>query len=465
MNWVFLTALVLYLLIMIAVSFWFSRAENMKDGDDFILAGRSLPAPVLAGTLLATFVGSGSIIGGASFVYSNGPFAGVFFFGGMFAAIICLYFVAPKVRDAGFHTIPELLNEKFGGVVRVLGIVVVLTAFVGITAYQFTGAGYILSLIAPITELQGAIIAFVLITFLALSGGLKSVAWTDFLSSILIVLGLGFVAVWVFVKDVGGFGTWIDSLSPDFMSLTGPLNGWQAAGYFLPLFLLILGDQNMHQRLAAAKDGKTAKQGMVLFFIGAFFVVTPVIIAASSSSILQPDIKPDVAILSLAAGEFTPTAIGAVLLVAALALILTTGSSYLLTCSGNVVYDLVYFKRRSQSEEKRAVTLGRLSVLSLSVVAFVLVQFFPSVLSLQMYAYSMYGAAITPVVMGALYWSKVTSQGALASMTIGGLVTIGWELAGKPGDLNSVIPALPASVFALVVVSLLTSRTGKARNA
>lgn len=115
MNWVFLTALVLYLLIMIAVSFWFSRAENMKDGDDFILAGRSLPAPVLAGTLLATFVGSGSIIGGASFVYSNGPFAGVFFFGGMFAAIICLYFVAPKVRDAGFHTIPELLNEKLVG--------------------------------------------------------------------------------------------------------------------------------------------------------------------------------------------------------------------------------------------------------------------------------------------------------------------------------------------------------------
>ncbi|OFT57464.1 sodium:solute symporter [Corynebacterium sp. HMSC05E07] len=458
MNTVFITVLVFYLALMIGISFWFSRGKSMKDGDDFVLAGKSLPAPVLAGTLLATFVGSGSIIGGANFIYTYGPFSGVFFFGGMFSAIVCLYFVAPKVRDAGYHTLPEMFNERFNGAVRVVGIVVVLVAFLGITAYQFTGAGYILSLIAPVSELQGAIISFILITFLALSGGLKSVAWTDFLSSIFIVIGLGLVAGWVFIEDVGGLGSWIDQLNPEFKSLTGTLSGWQALGYFLPLFLLILGDQNMHQRLAAAKSGSAAKAGMGLFFIGAFFVVTPVILAASSSRILQPDIDADKAILSLAASEYSPNMLGAVLLVAALALILTTGSSYLLTCSGNIVYDLIFHDKPQEHSGKTAVNLGRAAVLGLSVIAFVLVQFFPSVLALQMYAYSMYGASITPVVLAALYWRKATSQGALAAMLVGGIVTIGWELIGKPGDLNSIIPALPCAVLALVSISIMTQR-------
>jgi SSS family solute:Na+ symporter len=65
--------LVGYIVLMVLIGAWFSRAKNVSSGDDFMLAGRSLPAPVLAGTLLATFVGSGSIIGGASFVYTYGP--------------------------------------------------------------------------------------------------------------------------------------------------------------------------------------------------------------------------------------------------------------------------------------------------------------------------------------------------------------------------------------------------------
>ena len=74
--------LLAYIALMILVGAWFARSKAVSTGDDFVLAGRSLPAPVLTGTLLATFVGSGSIIGGASFIYAYGPLAGVVFFGG-----------------------------------------------------------------------------------------------------------------------------------------------------------------------------------------------------------------------------------------------------------------------------------------------------------------------------------------------------------------------------------------------
>lgn len=457
-----IVVLVSYIILMIVVAAWFSRKKSMQDGSDFIMAGRSLPTFVLGGTLLATFVGSGSIIGGASFVFTNGPLPGIFFFLGTFVGIIFLALMSRRIRQTSFNTVPELLRSRFGSVTSVIGTVVVLVAFIGIAAYQFTGAGYIFSLITPMSEVQGTIVALILISFLALSGGLKSVAWTDFLSSILVVLGLGVALVWVFVNDFGGIGGYVNQLDPAFTSLTGTLNPVQILGYFLPLFLLVIGDQNMHQRIGAAKNPATAFKAIVVFFFGTALCVAPIILLASSATIINPASDPDMAILGLAAGEFTPEILGAVILTTALAIIVTTGSSYLLTCSGNIVYDLVYrpgtARRERSGAERRELLVSRVGVAVVAVLGYVMVQFFPSLLALQMYAYTMYGAAITPVVIAALFWKRATAAGAIVSMLAAGITTIGWEVFGPGDQVASVVVALPVAVITLVVVSLATPR-------
>ncbi|WP_051297365.1 sodium:solute symporter family protein [Brevibacterium album] len=467
-----IVVLALYLALMIGVAAWFSRRSAIRDGGDFIMAGRSLPTFVLGGTLLATFVGSGSIIGGANFVFTNGPLAGIFFFLGTFAAIIVLGFMSRRIRESSFNTVPELLRERYGPATGVIGTVLVLVAFIGIGAYQFTGTGYILSLITPLSEVQGTIIALVLICFLAVSGGLKSVAWTDFLSSALVVLGLGSALVWIFAADFGGIGGYVDQLDPAFRSVTGVLGPLQILGYFLPLFLLILGDQNMHQRIGAAKDAATAFRAILVFFVGALLVVGPIILLASSASILNPGSGPDMAILGLAAGGFVPETLGAVILVAALAIIVTTGSSYLLTCSGNVVYDLVFRpggrrQREAAADPERArrqeVLISRLSVAGVAVLGYVMVQFFPSLLALQMYAYTMYGAAITPVVIAALFWKRASAAGAIASMIAAGAATVAWEVFGPVEEVASVVVALPISVVVLAAVSLAVPQRARER--
>ena len=452
--------LVGYVLLMVLIGAWFSRKSTVADGDDFMLAGRSLPAPVLAGTLLATFVGSGSIIGGASFVYTYGPVAGIFFFAGTVVGIVCLYFMAAKVRRLSHHTIPEMLEARFGTPVRIIATVIILVAFIGITAYQFTGAGAILSIITPLSTAQGTILAAALITFLALGGGLKSVAWSDFISMIVIVGALvGTLAV-VFIADVGGVGGYVDRLDPALSSLTGSLTPIQLLGYFLPLFLLILGDQNMHQRLAAGRSEGTAKKATVAFLLGAIVVLGTIVLLASMSSFLLPDIEPGQAILGLAGTDLVPLGVGGLLLAGAFALIVTTGSSYLLTCSGNIVYDLAFQLRKDSRNPHVALKLGRWAVVAVTIFAYVLGQFFPSVLALQMYAYTMYGVAITPVVLAALFWKRATSWGAIAGMVIGGVATIAWESSGRSADVNAVVVALPLAVAGLVVVSLLTGRSG-----
>jgi len=449
-----------YLALMIAISAWFSRKKEVDGGEDFVIAGQTLPSFVVAGTLLTTFVGSGSIIGGASFAFQNGPLTGVFFFLGTLVGALILGVGAKAIRRKSFHTVPELLRSRFGRPAAILGTVLVLLAFIGIAATQFTGAGYIFSLITPLSASQGTIIALFLITFIAMSGGLKSVAWTDFLSALLIIVGLLLALAYIFIQDFGGFGTYVDRLEPSMKAVTGNLGPIQILGFFLPTFLLCLGDQNMHQRLAAAKSENSAQRATIYFFIGGLFIIVPIILLASAASVINPGTDPDMAVLGLAAENFMPSGVGAIILAAALALVITTGSSYLLTCSGNVVFDLLGQRRNNNPESTKAfdsqkqLLVARISVVTIAILGYVLSSFFPTFLSLQMYAYTVYGAALTPVIWAALFWSRVSRAGAITSMIVGVTITIGWEIFGE--GVNSVVVAFPFSVAALIIVSLFT---------
>jgi SSS family solute:Na+ symporter/sodium/proline symporter len=78
-----------------------------------------------------------------------------------------------------------------------------------------------------------------------------------------------------------------------------------------------------------------------------------------------------------------------------------------------------------------------------------------SILNAALYAYTVYGAAVTPAVMAVFFWRRATTAGAITSIVLGTVVTIGWNLAGFEQD-QAVYPALGASVLSLLLVSFLT---------
>lgn len=451
---IYLISVIIYLVVMALMGVYFGR-KAIATSDDFMAAGRSLPLFVVMGTLLATFVGSGTIIGGASFIYQYGPWAAIFNLSGGIVGIIVLYFIAEKVRVGEAYTVPEIIEKRFGGSARLVSSIFILLAYVGITAYQFTGGAYVLQITTGLSIETGAIIIAALVIFLTVSGGLFSVAYTDALSALLIVFGLLLGLPFV-LNNVGGFEGLALSLPEHAKQWNGGLSFLQLLGFFLPLFLLILGDQNMYQRFAAAKDAKTAKRSTIGFFIGSVLVIALTIIFATAAIVMFPNIKPDTAVLNMAINGL-PLGIGLIVLCAAVAFIITTATSYLLSASGNIVYDI--YKRYSKKDipDKKLLRVNRFIVLILGVLAYILGMYFPSVLAIQMYSYTMYGAAITPAILATILWKRATTAGILSSMVIGGVSTIFWEvILNRPFELNSVLFALPMSVLALVIVSLLT---------
>lgn len=458
----FLVAISVYILGMIVFGAVLAR-QRVKNSDDFMVAGRSLPRAVLTGSLLATWVGSGTIVGGASFIYQFGPLAALFFFAGSPVGILIIYFfLAERMRGLAKYTVPEVLEVRYGTVARILGAICILLAYVGIVSYQFTGGGYVLNLTTGIPVWSGTLITAAVVVLLATMGGLISVAYTDAVSALLIVVGLLVTAVLILTPlggtDIGGFGGLIDGLPEAKTSVTGGLSALQLLGYFLPLILLLLGDQNLYQRFSAARDPATAKRAAFGFFVGDIITFSTVIVLASAAAVLMPNITPDTAIFRLAVDQ-VPFVIGVVVLVPAVAIIVTTANSFLLSSAGNLVYDLYITLLGREIRQDRELTFNRAAVVALGVLAYVLGQFFPSVLALQIYSYTIYGAAITPALLAAFLWRRATPAGGVASIVIGGAATLLWELVlNKPLDLNAVLFALPLSILALVIVSLLTRR-------
>src|SRR6201992_2172614 len=125
-----------------------ARLGKVRTKADFLVAGRSLPAFVLVFTLLSSWIGSGSLLGGAENAYKHG-FAALWRAAGGWAGLLLIYFIAPRARKFAGLTIPDLLESRYNQTARVLGVIATLFTYTAITSYQFIGGGDILHLIFP----------------------------------------------------------------------------------------------------------------------------------------------------------------------------------------------------------------------------------------------------------------------------------------------------------------------------
>lgn len=447
----------IYILALVIVGVVLGK-KQIKNSDDFIVAGRRLPFLVLVGTLLATWVGGGTVTGSANFIYSRGPLASILYFIGPPLGILILYFIAGRVRSISKYTIPQILEMRYGSAARTISAICIVLAYVGIVSYQFKGGAYVINLTTGLDLNVAIIISAVLITFLAVSGGMVTVAYSDFISALLMVGGF-IVAIPFILGKTGGWNGLFSQIPATKMTWTGGLTFVQLLGYILPGFFLVLGDQNMMQRFGSAKDAKTAQKSNIGFFFGEIIVIILVLIITSAAIVLFPNLEsPDTAVFQISMHTL-PFVVGGLILASSVAFMITTGDSFLLSSATNVTYDIwiKFFKNDASEEEKLKFT--RITIVVLSVIAYVLGSFFPSILKMQMYSYTMYGAAITPALLCALLWKRANKYGGLCSIITGGALTLIWEIPlNRPWGLNSSLISVPIAFIVLIIVSLLTEK-------
>jgi Na+/proline symporter len=230
------------------------------------------------------------------------------------------------------------------------------------------------------------------------------------------------------------------------------------SGYLLPVFLLVLGDANLYQRFMSAKSPADARLAAIFMFVGVLILEGAVIgIACLGRQLLpvEPEIHGNTVIL--VAFTLLPAWLGVLLTVSIVAVIVTTADSYLLGSATSVSADLTGGLSTAARQRIVAFLLG-LIAMGLSFTS-------ESFFRIAIYAYTLYGATLTPAVVAALVRPQTPGPAVVAGMAGGLIVALGWKAllvaGGLPqgvADIDPVLPALAANLLLLVVFTLILQR-------
>ena len=453
---IYLAAVIGYLSALAAAGVW--RARFVRTGDDFLVASRSLPARVLVLTLLSTWIGSGSLFAGAGLGYRAG-FPALWQSAGAWAGIVLVYFFASRVRRLAQYTVPDILESRYGPWGRILGSMTTVLAYTAIAAYQFRGGGRLLNLVSGVDPRTGAAItAAFCIAYTALAGML-SVAYLDVANGLVMIAGT-VIAVAFLTGRAGGTGDALGALRPDQVTVFGSLSPLDAFGLFLPTLFLLLGEANMYQKFFSAKDERTARRAVVGWLAGTILLETLIVSIGAFGSIVVPglSLQESETIAIRVAVDVLPTVFGMLLLAGAAAIIVSTATGMLLTPATSLTRDVYQRFAEPAADDRRLVLVTRVLIVVLGLLALAAGNFFPTILAMALWAYTMYGAGVTPALLAALLWPRVARTAGVASIAMGMAVTLIWEIAAivhgsHPLGLQTIYPALGASIATLVAGS------------
>ncbi|KKK47651.1 hypothetical protein LCGC14_3153040, partial [marine sediment metagenome] len=134
-------------------------------------------------------------------------------------------------------------------------------------------------------------------------------------------------------------------------------------------------------------------------------------------------------VILLTAKNHLPIAVGALILSAAVAIVVSTADSFLLVSANSFVRDVYHRFVHPQASGRTLVFASRLAVVFLGLAAFCASVFATKFLSVALWAYTVYGAAITPALLAAFFWKRATGAGAACAIAGATITTIGWKLS------------------------------------
>ncbi|EIZ0997651.1 sodium/proline symporter PutP [Campylobacter coli] len=462
---------VAYAALMLYIGFYFYRQN--KNTEDYFLGGRSLGPVVSALSAGASDMSGWLLMGLPGALYASGLIESYIAIGLSIGALLNWSFVAKRLRIytsviANSITIPDYFETRFDDdkhILRIVCAIVILIFFTFYVSSGLVGGAKLFEATFGIRYEYALTTGTLIIVAYTFLGGYKAVCWTDMLQGLL-MMGALIVVPAVMLYHLGGFGeamATIEEIKPNALSMgegIGALSiisslAW-GLGYFGQPHILV-----RFMSIRSTKDIPTATfvgiSWMVISLIGACFIGLLGIAYVHKFELTLQD--PEKIFIVMSQLLFNPWIAG-ILLSAILAAIMSTASSQLLVSSSTIAED--FYKRifNKEASNKTVMNLGRIGVLLVALVAFVIsTDKESSVLSIVAYAWAGFGASFGSVMLFSLFWSRMTRIGAILGMITGAAVVVLWknylaELFNFP--IYEIVPGFVAASAVIIIASLLT---------
>jgi SSS family transporter len=476
-NGILLGFIGLYLLGTLAVGWWASR--RVKTTADFVVAGKRLPMFLAACALFATWFGSETVMG-ASAEFAEHGLLGII--EDPFGAALCLFLagllVARPLYKLNILTFNDFYRMRFGKTAEITSAIFMVPSYFSWIAAQIVALSIVLQAVCGLEREWGVLLCTSLVLVYTYVGGMWSVAVTDFVQTIAIIIGLLVLAVDLVLK-VGGFGNMIAAAPEGFFQFLPdpeptPTIHWVAA--WMTIGLGSVPQQDIFQRVMAAKSVRSSVRACYtssLMYLSVAFL--PLIICYCGRMLYPELLEGDAQML-------IPTMVlqhsGWVMQIfffgALISAILSTCSGAMLAPATVIGENLVrpIFK---QVTDKQLLSIMRWALVGVAVVTGGMALMRNNIYELVGESSALSLVSLFAPLIAGLYWRRATGIGAIASM-IGGmavwLLTLMWlpglaesgTLSGTAQVLAEVPPMLygfGASILGMVLGSLLTKPEGR----
>jgi SSS family transporter len=462
---VLLTLVFAYLLITIAIGL--VAAKRVKSSADFAIAGRNLPMAMIVTTTFATWFGSETVLGiPAKFVNSglNGVVEDPF--GAGSCLILVGLFFAGKLYRMTLLTISDYYRERYGRSVEVMCSIIIMVSYLGWVSAQVTALGLVFNLLSGgvISMPMGLVIGVVSVLAYTLFGGMWSVAITDFIQMIILVVGLATLAVFAGNQAGGADKVIALAVSQDMFKFLPEPELKEILFFVAAAITIMFGSipqQDVFQRVMSANSLNAATKGpiiggicYILFaFVPMFLVVSALIIMPEKAAqLIQEDPQK---VLPTLVMEQMPFVMQVLFFGALLSAIKSCASATLLAPSVTFTENIwrQFFPHQG---DKQALLAMRITVLVFSalVLAYAIAMQGSSIYEMVSGAYqvTLVGAFI-PLLFG-LYWPKATTQGAIFSILMGLLAWLLFLLTPAGAEFPAQLAGVLASLAGMLIGSL-----------
>ena len=463
---------VLYLAVMLGIGIVAYR--RTQDLSDYVLGGRNLgPIPSalsagasdMSGWLLLGLPGYAMSAGYGAFWLAGGLLVGTWANWLLVAQRLRVY--SHRADDA--LTLPAFFEKRFedhSHALRVVSAFFVLVFFLFYTSSGLVAGGKLFETVFGLDYQLAVVVGAVAVISYTMFGGFLAVSWTDVVQGLLMVGAMVLVPV-LALSDLGGVGSAFDQIAaknPELLdaftnadgtsiTLIGTLSlvGW-GFGYF--------GQPHILARFKGikSKDHVPAARRIAVLWSGVSMAGS-IAIGLFAIAYLKSDLGDNETVFMVMVDAIFHPVVAGVLLAAILAAIMSTADSQLLVSSSALAEDFYKALFNKEASAQQLVNVGRFAVVGIAVIATILALNPDSgVLDLVSYAWAGFGAAFGPALILSLYWKRMTKQGALAGIIVGGVTVVVWkQLTGGWFDLYEIMPGILFATIAIIGVSLATS--------
>lgn len=439
---------------------------------DFILGGRKLGSWVTALSAQASDMSGWLLMGLPGLAYVAG-FDSIWLIAGLVVGTWANWrFIAAKLRArtellSDSLTLPDYFERRFGDrsrLLRTLSALFILVFFAFYTSAGFVAAGKLFESLFGLPYVEAMFFGSIVMLAYTFVGGFLAVSWSDVLQGSLMFFALLLVGVMGMALAGGpdaalaGLEARNPALLDPFIGQGGQALGWIGIASLLGWGLGYAGQPHILARFMAIRrveEMNTARRvamGWVIVVLVAAAVVGMTGLLVLDEPLVGADSEK--VFIFMSTRLFHPVIAG-ICLSGILAAVMSTASAQLLVSSSAFAEDFYRGLVRPQAGARELLWVGRGAVLAIAMVAFLLgLDPQSKVLLLVSWAWAGFGAAFGPAIILSLYWERMSRNGALAGILVGGLTVIVWpQLDGEIFELYELVPGFVLSWLAIWLVS------------